>query len=52
MRGDEQQRTGQQNGRGQRRAPRMRETKIQALGVNRFDGFKRGVAALAHACRA
>ena len=46
---DEQQRTRQQNGRGERRPPGMGEAEIEALGVSRFDGFESGVAPLPHA---
>ena len=47
--GNEQQRTHQQNRRSQCRTPGMRQAKIKAPDVGRFDGFKSGVAPLPHA---
>ena len=46
---NEQQRTGEQRGRGQRRSPGMRQAEIQAFDVSVFDGFKGGIAAFHHA---
>src|SRR5665213_2254358 len=47
--GDQQQRTCQENSRGERRPPGMGQTKIKTPGVSRLDGFEGGVTALAHA---